>query len=117
MATTVDLEADQGATYIKRFIWRNNLATPQEIDLSGYTARMHIRESVDADTIDLELTTENGRILLGGVAGTIDLNVDAADMAALEAGSYKYDLELVSGGGVVTRLIQGKFKVIAEVTR
>lgn len=77
---------------------------------------MQLRQTVDATDFTLELTTENGGITLGGTAGTIDLTVSAEDMAAVEAGSYKYDLEMVVGESV-TKLLRGKFKVIAEVTR
>lgn len=116
MAAIVDIEQDQGATLSRQFIWKTG-EPALEVDLTGYTARMHIRTAVDATTITLELTTENGRITLGGVAGTIDLLVDATTTATLVAGTYRYDLELVSAGGYVTRLIEGKFKVRAEVTR
>jgi hypothetical protein len=38
-------------------------------------------------------------------------------MAAVTAKTYVYDLELVSGAGVVTRLVMGTFTVRREVTR
>jgi hypothetical protein len=38
-------------------------------------------------------------------------------MAAVDAGKYRYDLEIVSGSGTVTRLLEGVFYVTAEVTR
>jgi hypothetical protein len=37
-------------------------------------------------------------------------------MAAVSAGDYVYDLELINGA-TVTRLVQGTFTVNAEVTR
>jgi tRNA threonylcarbamoyladenosine modification (KEOPS) complex Pcc1 subunit len=78
---------------------------------------MQIRSEVDSSTAALSLTTENGRIALGGTAGTITLTVSATDTAAVTAGEYVYDIELVSGSGTVTRLLQGCFTVDAEVTR
>ena len=62
-------------------------------------------------------SSENSRITLGGVAGTISLLVDASTMAALTANQYVYDLELISSAGIVTRLVQGTFIVDPEVTR
>jgi hypothetical protein len=63
------------------------------------------------------LTTENGRIVLGGALGTITLTVPFANMNIAE-GQYVYDLEMVSPGGtVVTRLLQGTFTVSGEVTK
>jgi len=78
---------------------------------------MQVRETADASSILLELTTANSRITLGGTAGTVNLLVAATVTAALTPGLYVYDLELVSGGGEVTRLIEGNFNVRAEVTR
>jgi hypothetical protein len=78
---------------------------------------MQVRANTTSNTVITELTTENSRITLGGTAGTVDLLITAANTASLTAGQYVYDLELVSGGGVVTRLLEGNFKVTAEVTR
>ena len=79
---------------------------------------MHVRSEVTANTTLLVLTTQNGRISLGGAAGTVTLTVSAADMANVASGQYVYDLELVAPvTNVVSRLIQGNFSVRAEVTR
>ena len=78
---------------------------------------MHVRSNVASDTTALTLTTENSRIALGGTAGTVTLTIAASDTANLTPGLYVYDLELVSPTNVVTRLVEGNFKVKAEVTR
>jgi hypothetical protein len=81
---------------------------------------MQVRSNVTSNTIIATLSTtagNTGTITLGGTAGTVDLLISAANTASLTAGQYVYDLELVSGGGVVTRLLEGNFKVSAEVTR
>lgn len=56
-------------------------------------------------------------ITLGGSAGTIVINITAAQTTALTAGNYVYDLELTSGGGFVTRILEGKFVITPEVTQ
>lgn len=110
------LVIDQGATLVQRFVWHDANDVP--VPLTDYTARMQVRPSIESETVTLELTTENGRISLGGVNGTIDLLVQAADTAALEPGDYVYDLEMVETvGGIVTRLVWGDAVVTAEVTR
>jgi hypothetical protein len=78
---------------------------------------MQVRSDVTSSTVILELTTANGRITLGSTEWNVNLLVAANTTANLTPGLYVYDLELVSGGGVVTRLIEGNFKVKAEVTR
>ena len=104
--------ADQGATLSKVITYKTSAGTP--IDLTGYSARMMLRDRVSSSTVVLELTTGNGRISLGGVAGTVTLNVLATDMTF--SGTYVYDLELVSGS-TVSRLVMGEIVVRPEVTR
>lgn len=109
-----NITAEQGATFSRVLTWRD--VANALINLTGYTARMQVRNDYASPATVLALTTENSRITLGGVAGTITLSVLASDMAAISAGSYVYDLELVNGSAV-TRLVQGTFAVNAEVTR
>lgn len=115
IAGTYNFTADQGATLDRTLTWRDS--NNALVNLSGYTARMQLRTTIDAPTAAVTLTTENGKITLGGSAGTIRLQMTAAETAAAAAGGYVYDLELVSGGGVVTRLLQGTFVLRGEVTR
>jgi hypothetical protein len=115
IAGTYNITCDQGATFKRTLTWTNQARVAY--NLTGYTARMQVRETATASGIILELTTANSRITLGGTAGTVNLLVAANVTAALTPGLYVYDLELVSGGGEVTRLIEGNFKVKAEVTR
>lgn len=113
-AGTFDIEWHQGDTFSLLLTWRDVNQDP--IDLTGYTARMQLRTSFDAEEASLELTTENDRISLGGSNGEIQLTVDAETMADMDTGSYKYDLEMVVGA-TVRKILKGKFKVLAEVTR
>jgi hypothetical protein len=104
----------QGATFERAIRWK---ADGANVSLVGYTARMQIRPTAASATTTLSLTTENSRIALGGTAGTITLSISATDTTAITAGRYVYDLELVSAGGIVTRLLQGIVTVSANVTR
>ena len=88
-----------------------------DVNLTGYSARMQVREKHTSATTILNLTNSNGGIVLGGAAGTIKIVVTAAQSSELTAKEYVYDLELVSSSNVVTRLIEGKFIVTPEVTK
>lgn len=113
-----NITCDQGATFSRTITWKDSANAAY--DIAGYTARMQVRTAANAASYIIALTTENGRISVGNTANTkgqVTLTISAADTANLTAGQYVYDLELVSGGGVVTRLIEGNFKVKAEVTR
>lgn len=107
----------QGATFRKRLTWKGPLPVQMPIDLTGCTARMQVRHEVESPTVLLELTTANGGITLGGVAGTIELFVsdDASTLFTWTAGAW--DLEIEFPGGDVHRLAQGSISVSPEVTR
>lgn len=111
-AVTYSLLIERGATFSQHLVWRDS--EDDLIDLTGYTARMQIRPK-PAGAVILELTDVNGRIVLGGTAGTIDLSITAADTSTLPSGTYVYDLELVNGT-TVYRLMQGTLTVSPDIT-
>ena len=114
MASKYNIKLDQGSDYALSITYKD--PTGNVVDLSGYTARMHVRQTYSTPSTIITLTTENGRIELGGANGTINLSIDAANTANLPISNAVYDLELV-GGSSVNRLIEGKFVVNPEVTR
>lgn len=85
------------------------------IDLSGYTARMSIKDKVGGTEL-IRLDTTNSRIELNNTDKTITLTISATDTAAMAWSKGVYDLELVSAAGVVTALLAGRVTVTTEVT-
>lgn len=118
-AGQLDIVIEQGTTFQKKLTWVDNQVPAVPIDITGYTARMQLREEVESTSFILELTDGNGRIIIGGANGEIDLLVDCADTEALgsDITSGVYDLEVESPGGICTRLIEGRWTLSLEVTR
>jgi hypothetical protein len=112
---TDDQAIEQGATWSRQFNYKdpNGVA----INLTGYTARMQVRAKRTNPEVLLELTTENGGIVLGGADGSVTLQASAVDTAAFTWTRGVYDVELISAGGIVTRFIRGSVSVSPEVTR
>lgn len=110
LAGVLNLTIEQGATFTQRLTWKVDGVA---VNLTGYTARMKVRERLNEPAI-ISLTTGSG-IVLGGAAGTVDITISAANTALLNYGKYIYDLELVNGA-TVTRLVKGKITVDPEVT-
>lgn len=110
-----NITVEKGANFILQLTWKDQ--NESIINLTGYTARMHMREELADISTVLILTTENGRITLGGVLGTITLQISNIDTSAISACSGVYDLELISSAGVVTRLLEGDVLFSNEVTR
>lgn len=111
---SLDFLMPKGSTFSRTLTWK---VSGSPVNLTGYTARMMARTSHISETIVLDMTTSNGKISLGGTAGTITLNLSATETAAITATSLSYDLELVSAGGVVTRLVEGQIVLTPEVTK
>lgn len=115
-AAKLKLLVEQGATFRKTLTWKTGTpAAP--VDLTGCTARMHIRAEVGATTTLAELTTENGGITLGGAAGTIVLLITATQTSQFAWVDGVYDLEVVFADTTVRRLIYGAVTTSPEVTR
>lgn len=115
MAGRYDWRINQGEDLSKVFTWRDE--NDALVNLTGYSARLQVRKPKGSSTTLLSLTNGSG-ITLGGVAGTITITRTAAQTAALDwDGSAHYDLELVSGGNIVTRLLEGQVALSREVTR
>lgn len=90
-----------------------------DIDLTGYTALMQIRQEVptteeaEVSAPILELSTENGGIAIDASVGKILLKIDRVQ----EEYSGVYDLLLFSPSGIAYKLIvTSKFAVTPGVT-
>ena len=110
-----NITTEQGSTFTLQFDITIN-GTKMTSGLSGYSARMQVRSSASASTAVLDLVSPTN-ITLNTTTGLITVTVSAAQMAAVTAGKYVYDFELVSSGGIVSKPIKGKFIVLAEVTK
>ena len=111
------------------------------VDLTGYSARFHVRPSATSDSLYLNITTsgvtsggstgeftsitgisgsggiymnkgETGAAFTGGIL----IRADATTMGYVRAGSWKYSLD-VTKGVTTDELMNGQFVVIPKATR
>jgi hypothetical protein len=76
------------------------------VNLTGCTARMKLKyKPTTSSRAALELTTANGKIVLGGTP--FNIVVDAPDTSTLQVGPYDYDFELLDSLGKVRNLWTG----------
>ena len=111
MSAKYNLICDQATTFNFQFQIKND-DTPW--DLTNYTGTMTVRPFVGANTTTVVASTANGRMALQS-QGRVVVDLDASITAAIPAGRYQYDLVLNSGG-VITRILEGKFVVTGAVT-
>lgn len=117
-AVHMDLRIDGGATFSLPLAWCD--PTGKLYDLTGGSARMMFRESVDSDAVLYEAASQSGEITVGGALGAqsnINLEIDAAATAAMAFESAVYDLLVTAPDGKTRRLIEGKVWVRRGVTR
>jgi hypothetical protein len=125
IAGTYNLTCEQGATFSRLIeIEQPDLVndptggTYIEYNLSGYTARMQVRRTVDADNYLVYLTSQNGglTVIPGIYENQIEMFMSASVTASIDK-SGVYDLEIVDAAGFVSRVLKGTFTLIPEVTR
>jgi hypothetical protein len=113
-ANIYDMICEQGTTFVRVVTYTDSNNSP--INISSYTGRMKVRKSKSSTEEYLSLTTGGGGLVLQS-NGEIEITIPAVTSAKIPSGNYRYDLEIISTSGIVTRVIEGEFKVSGEVTR
>lgn len=114
-----DIKIVQGKTWSAKFRYLTRCSSgrkPAPVDLTGYTARMVIRECADDSASLLDLTTQNGGITLTPATGTIELEATPTQTSNLTAGDGVYEIELYTGSDVIG-FATGKAKIYQEIIR
>lgn len=108
MATKLNLYIDQGTDFATNIEVTDEAGLP--LDLSTHTGRAHMRKHYTS-------TTYNAFTVSGNANGVISVSMNAATTANIAGGRYVWDLEMVSTGNVVSRIVEGIVTINPEVTR
>ena len=109
-AGTYNFIMDQGATFTRQLTVKENNSV---MDLTGYSVASKMRSTHDTSTVAGTFTCT----VSNASGGIITVAMTSSTTADFEEGIYVYDLEITSGAGIVTRLLQGEVTVNPEVTR
>ena len=112
-AGTYNMTIEQGATWNTTLTLYTDEARTTPDDVSGYTAKMHIRPTKDSPVLIKGISSGDGITITTNV---ISLLISAEDTASFNFSKAYYDLELTNGTST-TRLIEGTVTLSAEVTR
>jgi hypothetical protein len=111
MAGKYNIVADQGATFNLNFtVKTDGIAW----DLTDYSADMHVSKSTSSATNLLDLSSANEDITLNNIGG-VSITASAVTMTSIPSGRWTYNIELTSPDLTVTRILEGRFIVSAEV--
>lgn len=113
MAKTYNLRIDQGSKH--SFVVAVQDSNGVARNLTGYTAKLHIKKSkADASTV-LELTEASG-LAINAAAGLITVTITDEQTTAMTWESGVYDLKITSAGGDAERILEGGVVVSEQVT-
>jgi hypothetical protein len=87
------------------------------VDLTDWTAISQWRKTAASSTVVLEQSTDDSNIVLGGVAGTIDLIYIPTDTEDMDPGEYEWDLRLTTSLGELKVLLKGTAALEARISR
>lgn len=97
-----DITIDAGGDFDIRFYWKDDSDTP--IDLTTYSVKMKMKEKYSSST-EIDLTSY---VTLGGINGTIDINIPASKTVEITYIAGVYDLEITNTLGATYKLLRGK---------
>lgn len=101
----------QGEDFERSWIYYPEGTDADPRDLSGYSAASQLRRRPsDADTL-LDFSVELGS------DGSVTISAPHAETSELAVGDAYYDVEITDPDGNVKRLVGGRARITAEVTR
>ena len=125
IAGVYNITLEQGTTFYRLIdVMEPTVLDPdvyEAFNLTGYTARMQIRRTIDSETPMVSLTSPtvngNGITVMDGANNAISININDATTSLVDS-SGLYDLEIIkTSTGQVSRLLQGTVTLSREVTK
>ncbi len=115
-ATQIEFNEVSAANFTPHKAASGYLAWRAPQSLTGYAARMQIKDRVDGTVLVSLTSAPSGGITINQTDKAIEIVITDAQTEAIAKAGGVYDLELVSPGGVVTALLAGAVTFESEVT-
>jgi hypothetical protein len=111
MAAVANLSIDQGATFTSDITVKD--INGNVFDLTGYTANAKMAKGYSSTRTRTVISTT---FATDRTTGVLTISLTANQTTALDAERYVYDVEITSGAGSVTRVLEGIITVRPEVS-
>jgi hypothetical protein len=111
MAAVANLSIDQGATFTSDITVKD--INGNVFDLTGYTANAKMAKGYSSTRTRTVISTT---FATDRTTGVLTISLTANQTATLDAERYVYDVEITSGAGSVTRVLEGIITVRPEVS-
>lgn len=102
----------RGDTWQRAWVLKDASGAP--LDLTGATARLHVRDAEGAKV--MEASTSDGRLTLQPSLGRVDLLMPK-EATGIAPGSYRFDLELTFPSGIRRTYEQATLIVLEDMSR
>jgi hypothetical protein len=111
---TKNFSVDQGATYTFDVVWNDSNGQP--INLTGYSAKMQVRDQAGGKQLAFTLTHVDG-IAINGPLGKITVTISAERTNKLIYPKSFYDILLTAPDSITkTRILEGTLTLSRAVT-
>lgn len=115
-----DVTIEQGADFSKTLTIKNPDGTV--VNFTGWAVRSQIRKKPrDVEIVAAFTTTFNGPATDGKINWSLTAvasdDIDNSRAVNFDPLEYFYDMEIISPGGIVTRILQGSCLIVPNVTR
>ena len=87
------------------------------LDLTGGTVFFTVNASAEPTDDSAAVVSKDVTSFSAPTTGVATITLDAADTTSVTPGTYWYDVQFVSAGGVVTSLAKQKFVLKGDITR
>lgn len=110
-----ELTIKTNVCFDEEFCWKDEFGAVY--NFTGATAKMHVRDAATGALV-IELTTANGRIVLGNADPNIVLHIEETDLAALASATCVWDLIILyPNGHTVAFPLEGAANIVKGATQ
>ena len=113
-ASQYAITIEEGATFVLTFTVK---AGGVAVNLTGYTAQMQVRSTVESSAVIVEASSANNRVDIQGGTGVVTVTIPANVTSTLDFTDGVYDLKATAPGGAVSRYLAGEVTFSRAVTR
>ena len=112
MAGFAELYIDQGASFTNVINLTDDI-TNASINTSGYTITSQLRRSYYSANASANITCA----ITNPANGEITMTLTAGETANIKAGRYVFDVKVIDNFGATSRVLEGIFTVLPQVSK
>lgn len=114
MVLELDFEVDQGVSFSRKIFVTDDEGLA--VNLSGFSAKMQVRQYVGHPDVITELSTENSRLGINLLDNSVTISLTNTETAALSFNEMSYDLFVINGSSTI-KVCFGKIRLRESVTK